>query len=151
MATHGPNELFFARELELDGPAGLQGGQSADVFGQHLLLAAEAAADALAKHPDVDRVEAKQVAELRPRYKGRLTAGAHVQPLLLVEPGDRLVRLEVDVLDPVGLVLGLVDDIGLGEASLDVTYAPVHLEKYVASVLTAERVHVALLVVDHRC
>src|ERR671917_417693 len=101
MATHGPNKLFFAGELQLDRTAGLQGGQSADVFGQHLLLAAEAAADALAKHPDVDRVEAEQVAELRLRYKGGLRTGAHVQPLLFVEPGDRLVRLEVGVLDPV--------------------------------------------------
>jgi hypothetical protein len=59
MATHGPDELFLTRELQLDRSSGLQGSQSADVFGQHLLLAAEAAPDALAEHADVDRIEAE--------------------------------------------------------------------------------------------
>jgi hypothetical protein len=149
MATRAANELFFARELELDGPAGLQRGQRAEVFGQDLLLAAEAAADALAEHPDVDRVETQQVAKLFPRDERRLGTRPHVQPLVIVEPRDRLVRLEVGVLYPVGRVLGLVDDVGLGEAGPDVAEASVQVEQDVALGMADERVR-RLLVVDHR-
>ena len=56
------DELLFARELPLHRPAGLHGGQRGQVLGEHLLLAAETAPDALAEDADVLPTKGEQVA-----------------------------------------------------------------------------------------
>ena len=74
------DELLLPRELQLDRPAGPQRRQRDDVLDQHLLLAAEAAADALAEHPHLGRVEIEQIAQRPAGQERHLRAGADVQP-----------------------------------------------------------------------
>ena len=51
------DELLLAGELPFDRPAGLQRREHAEVFRDHLLLAAEAAADPLGEDVDVARAQ----------------------------------------------------------------------------------------------
>ena len=53
----GANELLLARKFPLHRPPGLQRGEHAEIFGQHLLLAAKSAADPLRKHAHVARAD----------------------------------------------------------------------------------------------
>src|SRR5580700_7309489 len=92
------DELFFAGELELVRPAGLERGERADVFGQNFLLAAEAAANPLAQREHTIRHETEKETELLLGNVRSLAAGADVKPIL-VEPRDRAMRLEMRVLD----------------------------------------------------
>ena len=55
MAAGGSGKLLLAGVFELDRPAGFQNGERDDVLDEHLLLAAEAAADALDEHPHLSR------------------------------------------------------------------------------------------------
>jgi hypothetical protein len=70
MARRGADELLFARPLPLDRAAGLQHREHAQILGQHFLLAAETAADALGEHVHVAWPHAEQMAELRLRMNG---------------------------------------------------------------------------------
>ena len=80
MARRGADELLLAGELPLHRPAGLQRGEHAQVLGEHFLLAAEAAADALGEDVQVARAQPEQMAELLLGDERRLRAGADVQP-----------------------------------------------------------------------
>ncbi len=53
MARGGADELFLARELPHHRTAGLERGERAQILGDHLLLPAEAAAEALGEDMDV--------------------------------------------------------------------------------------------------
>ena len=55
MPRRGRDELLLAGQFELDRPSGLERGQRQNVLDEHFLLAAEAAADAFAEHPDLVR------------------------------------------------------------------------------------------------
>ena len=79
---------------------------------------------------------------------GDCERGADVQPLVLVDPGDRAVRLQVRVLAAVRRVGPLVDDVRLGEASLDVADTAVDVDQDVALRVADEGVLAP--VVDHR-
>ena len=65
MAGRGRDELLLARQLEFDRAAGLQRGERQDVLDEHLLLAAEPAADALAEHPNLVGRKIKQLDSVR--------------------------------------------------------------------------------------
>ena len=64
MARRRADELLLAGELPFHRAAGLERGEHAEILGDHLLLAAEAAADALGEDVKVARAQAEQVAEL---------------------------------------------------------------------------------------
>src|SRR5207245_6786261 len=81
------DELLLSGALPHHGPAKLQGGKDAEILGEHLLLAAEPAPDALGEHVDIVRKEAEQIAELLPGDERRLRAGADVKPPVVAFPG----------------------------------------------------------------
>src|SRR5207248_10466355 len=64
MAGSGADELLLACELPSYRPPGLQCGEHAKIFGQHLLLAAKTAAHPLGEYMHVPRAQTEDVAEL---------------------------------------------------------------------------------------
>ena len=112
-----------ADELVLAGPfpfhraaVELHAGEQGQVFRHHLLLAAEAAADALGEDVDLGGGHAHQVGELGAGRERALRAGAHMPAIVLALVGDRAVGLEMHVLHARGRVGVLVDDVGFLEA-----------------------------------
>ena len=126
------DELLLPRELPHHRPARLERGEDAEVLGQHLLLAAEAAADALGEDVDVAREQPEEVAELVLGDEGRLRAGADVKPAVVALPGHGAVGLHMHVLDAGRLVGHLVDGVGLAEAVLDAADLAVDVDVDVA-------------------
>jgi len=63
VARRRTDELLFAREFPFHRPPGPQRGEHAEILGQHLLLAAKAAADPLGENVHVARTQTKDVAE----------------------------------------------------------------------------------------
>ncbi len=99
MPGRGTDELLLAGEFELDRLPGLQHGERDDVFDQHLLLGAKAAADPLAEHADFCRIEIEQ----RRHSARRARNGVCVLERMLrrsrfVEPAEGAVRFQVRVL-----------------------------------------------------
>ena len=127
MARRGADELLLAGELELDRRAGLDHGERHDVFDQHFLLGAEAATHALAEHADFCRIEAENLAQRPPREKRRLRARANIEPTRFIEPADRAVRFQMGMLNARGDIGGLVHDVGLGKAFVDIADMAVDL------------------------
>ena len=78
VARRRRGELFLARVFPLHRPAGGQRGEHAQVLGDHLLLAAEAAADAFGEDVQVAIGQPEQVRELLLHDERRLRAGAHM-------------------------------------------------------------------------
>ena len=126
------DELLFAGEFELHRLAGLEHSKRDDVLDQHFLLGAEAAADALAEHPHSGGIEREQPANLLPGEKRYLRARAQIEPACLVDPADGAVRLQMRVLHARREIGAFVDDVGLGEAPVDVAAAAVLLGDDVA-------------------
>ena len=120
MPGRGADELVLARPFPLHGTTDLHRGEQDEVFRDHLLLAAEAAADALGEDVEVAGPEAHQVAELLLGRERSLGAGADVPAPVLALPGDRTVRLEMDVLHARRRIGHLVDGVGFLEALGDV-------------------------------
>src|ERR1700688_3726967 len=94
------NELFLARELPFDRPAGLKDRQDAEILGYHLLFPAEAAAYPLGENVEFARGELEDMTELLVHDEGGLRAGSHMNPIVFALPGDRAVRFHMDLLDP---------------------------------------------------
>ena len=95
----GADELLLAGPFPFHRPAAeLHAGEQRQVFRHHLLLAAEAAADALGEDMDLRGGYAHQVGELGADRERALRAGAHVPAAVLALVGDRAVGLEVHVL-----------------------------------------------------
>ncbi len=132
VARRRADELLLARELPFHRAADLQRRQHAEIFRDHLLLAAEPTADTLGEDVNVARKQSEQMTELLLSDERRLRAGAHVKPSAVVLPGDRPVRLQVNVLRPRGRVGVFVDDIGRLEALRDVAYFAVNIHVDVA-------------------
>src|SRR5829696_82912 len=131
------DELFLAGKLPFHRAASLQGGKHAKIFGDHLLLAAEAAADALGKDVHVAGGQAEQITELLLRDKGRLRARAHVQPAVVAAPGDRTMRLKMHVLHARRRIRHLMHGIGLLEPGRDASDLAMDFDIDVALRLTA--------------
>ena len=119
MPRGSADELLRPRELPHHRTAGLQRGEHAKILRNHLLLAAEAAADPLGEHMDVPVEQSEQIAKLLLGDERRLRAGPHMQAPVLAPPGERAVRLQMHVLHPRGRIGHLVDGVGLFEALLD--------------------------------
>ena len=66
----------------------------------------------------------EQIAELLLGDERRLRTGADVEAAVLAPPGDRAVRLQVDVLDARGRVGHLVDGVGLRETAATLPTSP---------------------------
>ncbi len=148
MAGSRADELLLAGELELHRPSGPQGRQRDDVLDQHLLLAAEAAADAVAVDPHGGRREVEQGAQRAAGEERGLRARAHVEVAVAVEPGHRAVGFEMGVLDALSDVGRFVNEVGGGEALLDVADMAVDLGEDVARGIVDARLPPD--VVDHR-
>ena len=125
-------ELLLAGELELHGAPGAQHGEGDHVLGEHLLLAAEPAADPLGDDPDPVPLEAEDPAQFVAGEERHLGGRAQHKPSGLVEPADGGVRLERDVRRPLDGERFLVDGGRTGEPGFEVTAAPVHLGAHVA-------------------
>ena len=128
MARGGANELLCAREFPHHGALGLEGCERAEILRQHLLLAAEAPADALRKHVDLAIEQSEQVANLLLGDERRLRACADVETSVLAQPGQRPVRLQMHVLGARGRVGHLVHGVGLGEAFVHTAELPVNID-----------------------
>ncbi len=144
----GAVELLGARVVQFHRAAQPEHRQRDDVLDQHLLFAAEAAADPACHHPDLLQRQVVQRAQGAAREERGLRAGPHGEAAVLVEPGDGSVRLQTGVLPALGAEGVLVDDVGLGEAGLDVADLAVRLAHHI--VLGAgDPVDLRVLVVDH--
>ncbi len=120
VAHGGAEELLGARELVGHGSSGAQDGEGDEVFGEDLLLAAEAAAHACGQHPHPVGVEVEHAGELVARQERHLGAGADDQAPVGVDPAEGAVGLELRVRDTAGLP-GAVDAHGtVGEGGGDV-------------------------------
>src|SRR5207248_5947809 len=104
------DELLFAGELELDRPAGLERGECQDILDEHFLLAAEAAANALAKYPDLFRSQLENIGKRTPRQERYLRAGTDVQYAGRIDPGEAAMRLQCSMLDPLRGERSLIGD-----------------------------------------
>ena len=93
---------------------------SAKILGQHLLLAAEAAADPLGEDLQLAVEQAEQIAKLLLGDERRLRARAHMQPAVLALPGDGAMRLQMHLLRPRGRIGHIMHGVGLGEALRDI-------------------------------
>ena len=100
MPRRGRDELLFPRQFEFDRPAGLQRGQRQNVLDEHFLLAAEAAADALAEHPDLVGRQIEEVGQRAPRQERHLRAGADIEDAVGIDPGEPAMGFQRGMLDP---------------------------------------------------
>ncbi len=148
----GAVELLGAGELQLHRALQAHRGEHHDVLGEHLLLAAEAAADPARDHPDVLLRQVVQRAQCTPGQERHLGAGADHDPLpalvVVLEVRDRAVRLQAGVLHALGAEALLVDQVGLGEALLDAADLAVHLADHVVG--RARDPRLRALGVEHR-
>ena len=128
----GGGELLLARQLQLHAAPGLQDGESHDVFGQHLLLAAKTATDAFAEHAHAVFLQAEHAAQGVAGQVGRLRAGAHVQPPVIREPADGAMRLQMRVLDALGRVGAFIHLRRRREPGFHVADVAMHLRQDVA-------------------
>ena len=71
----------------------------------------------------LSRPEPKGVAEFLMRDERRLRTGTHMEPAVVVTPGDRAMRFQMDVLNPRGGIGLLVDQTSLSEKGRDVLEA----------------------------
>src|ERR1700683_1511432 len=113
------DELFLTREFPFDWSADLKQRQYAEVFGYHLLFAAEAAAHPLGENVEVELVESKDMAELLMHDERSLRSGTDMNPAVVPPPGGRPVRFQMDMLDPGSRVGHLVNSVGCREPSLN--------------------------------
>ena len=120
MARARAGKLLLAGVLKAHRPAGRQGQMGAEVFDQHLLLAAKAAADARLDHPDLAQGQTKQRRHHAPHVERHLGAGANHQPVVLIPPRQHDVRLDRRLLHLLHRVLALEDMGGLGQCGLHV-------------------------------
>ena len=111
--------------------------EQAEVLGDHLLLAAESAADALGEDVQVAGAQAEDMAELLLDDERGLRTGANVQPSVLAAPGDRPVRFKMDVLNARGGIGHLVHGIGGLEAVRHAADLAVDVDKDVALFLAS--------------
>src|SRR5882724_7974138 len=132
MPRRGRDELFFAGEFKLDRAAGLDGGECENILDEHFLLAAEAAADALAKHPDPVRRETKKLRQRAVRQERHLRAGAYVQDAGGIDPGEAAMGFQSGVLDTLRRERSLVGSSGLREGGSDIAELTVGLRHDVA-------------------
>ena len=133
MARRRGGELFLARVLPFDRPTRRQRGEDAQILGDHLLLAAEAAADAFGEHVNVANGQGEQVTELLLHDERCLRTGAHLNAAVRIAPGDRAVRLQMHVLHARRRVGRFVHDVGLGEAVRDAADLAVDVDVDVAA------------------
>ena len=115
MPGGGGGELFGPGEFQLHRAVELQRGQRHDVLGEHLLLAAEAAAHPAGDHPDLLFRQAEDPAQGPPDQERDLAGGADQQPPVTAEGGDGGMGFERRVLHPLGPVRVLVDEVRRGE------------------------------------
>ena len=142
------HELLFAGELDLHRPPGGFGKVGGDVLDEHLLLGTEASTDARLDHPYVLDLAIDQWREHPARVERHLGGRADHHALVRVEPCNRDVVLDGDLLYLVHAECLLEHPIGLGEALLDVSPLSVDVVDDVAFAVVD--VLGVLLVVDHR-
>ena len=94
MAAARHVELFLARVLDLHRPARGQRQRAADIFQQHLLLAAESAADARLDHVHAAHRNLQNHRHLAAAMVRHLRAGADHQAIVGIQPADGDVRLD---------------------------------------------------------
>src|SRR5262249_37201711 len=94
MPCRGRDELLLACEFELDRSSGLQRGHHQDVLDEHLLLAAETTADALAEHADLLGRKIEDLAQRTPRKEWRLRRDADIEHAARISPGEPAMGFE---------------------------------------------------------
>ena len=120
MPRRGRDELLLAGQFEFDRPSGLQRGERQNVLDEHLLLAAEAAADAFAEHPHLVGRQIEEVGQRAPRQERHLRAGADVQDAVGIDPGEAAMGFQRGVLDALGGEGALIGDGGLRQRGRDI-------------------------------
>ena len=119
-----------------------------EILDQHLLLAAEAAADARLDHADAAHRQPDQRRDHAAHVEGHLGAGADDQAVVFVPPGERDVGLDVGLLHLLDAVFAFVDKGGVGQGRVHV--AVVHEEVDGHVVLGVVDAFGVRLVVDDR-
>ena len=126
------SELVLSRELILHRPPGCQHSEGHEVFGEELLFAAKASADASRKHTHPRRIETENVAELVAHQKRNLAGRAHNKAAGLIEPPASGVGFEGRVRDPRSAPRARNDRGGGSESRIDIAAFAVKLGHSVA-------------------
>ena len=92
------DELFLAGKLPHDRTPGFQRSEETQILGDHLLLSAEPAADALGEDVEVTRRQSEDVAELAFGNEWCLRAGAYMKASVIAFPCNTAVCFEMDML-----------------------------------------------------
>ena len=151
MTSARRDELLLTVEHQPHRPLGGQREVADDVFDEHLLLGAEAPADARLHHPDVLHLQAEQRRHDAPHVERHLSGGAQDESLVLVEPRHRDVRFDRGLLHLVYAVRVLEHPVGRRECGFQRLVADrlrLDVQRLVASsVVNADGIG---LVVDRR-
>ena len=120
MACAGGAKLHLARVFELDRAASCYGEMGAQVFDEHLLLAAEAAADARFHDADAADGQAEQGGDHAADVEGDLGTGADDEAVVFIPVGDDDVGLDAGLLHLMNAVFAFEDKVGRFERGIDV-------------------------------
>ena len=104
----------------LTGRPVLSGGERQNILDEHFLLAAEAAADAFAEHPDLVRRQIENIRQRAPRQERHLRAGTDVEDAVGIDPGETAMGFQRGVLDALGGERTFVGDGGLRKRAGDI-------------------------------
>ena len=148
MARAGAGELLGAGVLKTHRPAGRNGQVRTEIFDQHLLLAAEAAADARLDHADALDRQPDQRGDHAAHVEGHLGAGADHHALVFVPVGDDDVRLDGCLLHLMYMIGALENMIRRGQPLLHIAVTGVDGDGDVA--FDVGHAHRVRLVVDDR-
>ena len=104
----------------------------AEVFDQHLLLAAKAAADTRFHHADTAYRQAEQGSNHAPYMERNLCTCANYQPVIFVPVGDGNVRLDACLLYLMHIIFALEDKIGGVQRAVHIVMVNEQLDRDVA-------------------
>ncbi len=119
-----------------------------EILDQHLLFAAEAAADTRLDHADATHRQSDQRSDHAAHVEGYLGAGADDQAVVFVPPGECNMRLDVGLLHLLDSVFAFVDKGGASQGSVHVAVVDEEMDGHV--VLGIMHAFGVRLVVDDR-
>ncbi len=144
------NEFFLARHLIEYWSAGSNSQMSGNVFNQHFLFVAKAAAYPRFYHPYAFDRQADHRCD-HPSYMERhLCAGAHHQAIILIPPGQGDMRFDVGLLNFGHPIFLFEDSISFSKTLLNIIDIDPDLGSQVNGWVRVGKIYIFDFVVDHR-
>ena len=112
--------MLLAGQFEFHRPSCFERGKRQNIFDEHFLLAAKAAADSFAEHPHLVERKIEQIGQRAPRQERHLRRGANRQHTIGIDPGDAAMGLQRGVLHPLGCERALIGHGRLCERCRDI-------------------------------